>query len=84
MPANLVVAGLHHRYGNVVALEHADVTVHAGELVALLGPSGSGKSTLLAAVAGMLQPTAGSVMLGGHDLLALPAERRGLGMVFQD
>lgn len=84
MAADLVVDALHHRYGNVVALERADLTVRAGELVALLGPSGSGKSTLLAAVAGMLAPTAGSITLGGRDLLALPAERRGLGMVFQD
>ena len=84
MPADLVVDSLHHRYGSVVALERADLTVHAGELLALLGPSGSGKSTLLAAVAGMLEPTSGRVTLGGRDLLALPAERRGLGMVFQD
>jgi putative spermidine/putrescine transport system ATP-binding protein len=84
MAADLVVDALHHRYGSVVALERADLTVHAGELVALLGPSGSGKSTLLAAVAGMLEPTSGRVTLGGRDLLALPAERRGLGMVFQD
>jgi len=84
MAADLVVDALHHRYGSVVALERADLTVHGGELVALLGPSGSGKSTLLAAIAGMLEPTGGTVTLGGRDLLALPAERRGLGMVFQD
>ena len=84
MAADLVVDALHHRYGSVVALERADLTVHAGELVALLGPSGSGKSTLLAAVAGMIEPTGGRITLGGRDLLALPAERRGLGMVFQD
>ena len=83
-PADLEVTALHHRYGQVVALDHANLTVRAGELVALLGPSGSGKTTLLAAVAGMLEPTAGRVTLGGRDLLALPAERRGLGMVFQD
>ncbi len=82
--ATLDVTGLRHQYRNVVALKQADLTVHAGELVALLGPPGSGESTLLAGVAGMLQPTAGSVMLGGHYLLPLPPERRGLGMLFQD
>lgn len=84
MPSRLTIAGLHHAYGSVVALAHADLVVEAGETVALLGPSGSGKSTLLAAVAGTLTPSGGSIRLGERELIGLPAERRSLGMVFQD
>jgi putative spermidine/putrescine transport system ATP-binding protein len=50
----------------------------------LLGPSGSGKSTLLAAIAGIVKPDSGEILLDGRNLLELPAESRGLGMVFQD
>jgi ABC-type Fe3+/spermidine/putrescine transport system ATPase subunit len=84
MSSRLHIAGLRHVYGAVTALEHADLTVEDGETLALLGPSGSGKSTLLAAVAGTITPTAGSIRLGGRELIGLPAERRALGMVFQD
>lgn len=84
MPSRLTIAGLRHTYGSAVALERADLVVEAGETVALLGPSGSGKSTLLAAVAGTLTPTGGSIRLGERELIGVPAERRSLGMVFQD
>ena len=52
--------------------------------MALLGPSGSGKSTLLAAIAGIVKPHAGEILVDGRNLLDLPTEARGLGMVFQD
>lgn len=70
-------------------LRNVDLTVVAGESVAVLGPSGSGKSTLLALIAGLDRPTAGEVLLDGapvHDLsedrLALLRRRR-IGFVFQ-
>jgi len=49
------------RFGERVALEPSDLTLHAGETVALVGPNGAGKSTLLALLAGALEPTSGSV-----------------------
>ena len=74
----------------VLALEDADLTVLAGELVAIMGPSGSGKSTMLT-IAGTLEaPTAGEVRIDGQDTSALsPANRARLrrqtiGYVFQD
>ncbi|TIC86343.1 ABC transporter ATP-binding protein [Nocardioides sp. GY 10113] len=57
--------------------------VPRGGVVAVVGPNGAGKSTLVQALAGLL-PAAGSALLGGTDLLALPAQRRRVGVVFQD
>ena len=70
-------------------LDHIDLTVSAGELVALTGPSGSGKSTLLLISAGLEAPTAGQVFVDGEDLWAQSAtkqaalRRRHLGFVDQ-
>ena len=61
-------------------LDGVDISLHAGEIVALLGASGSGKSTLLRIIAGLIPADAGSVQYGGQPLYG-PA--RGIGMVFQ-
>ena len=54
------------------------------EVLAVLGPSGSGKTTLLSVIAGVTTPDAGSVELGGRQLVGRPPEQRGVGMVFQE
>jgi len=64
----------------VHALDRINVTVDAGELVCVVGPSGCGKSTLLELIAGLRQPTQGSVRLGGRTIVG-PSRRRGV--VFQ-
>ena len=62
------VRGLVKRYGAQRAVDGVDLDVRAGEVLALLGPNGAGKSTTIKAIVGLLRPTAGSVIVGGHDV----------------
>ena len=71
-------------FGSAVALAGLDLTIQAGEFIALLGPSGCGKSTALNCVAGLLPLTDGSIWLDQQRIDQLPPERRGFGMVFQN
>jgi ABC-type Fe3+/spermidine/putrescine transport system ATPase subunit len=84
----LELRGVSVTYAGVPALSCVDLTVAAGEVVALLGPSGSGKSTLLHTAAGFVLPSAGEVWLDGRRVSsptrARPPEQRGLAMVFQN
>jgi iron(III) transport system ATP-binding protein len=78
--------------GSVAAVTSADLDIEAGSIVALLGPSGCGKTSLLRAIAGLEDPTAGSVSIGGTTVSSQGAgkrqwvnpEKRNVGMVFQD
>ncbi len=87
--ADLVVMDLHLRLGENEILKGLSIDVAPGQVVALLGPSGSGKTTLLRAIAGLEQPHAGSIAIGDNVFynaarsIDLPAEKRGLGLVFQ-
>lgn len=81
---NLKVHGLTHSYGGKNAIVDVSFHIEAGEIVALLGPSGCGKSTVLRAIAGLIQPKAGQIDLGGQNLAIMSARARGIGMVFQN
>jgi len=74
---------LDKRFGDFQALQGVSLSVKPGEFIALLGPSGSGKTTLLRILAGLEFPDRGTVEHEGHDWLALPARKRGVGLVFQ-
>lgn len=73
----------------VVALDHADLTLASDEIVALVGPSGSGKTTLCSIAGGILSPTAGRVVVGGQDISDYSSKqltefrRESVGFVFQ-
>lgn len=81
---SLVLDKLTRTFGSHTALNSLDVTITGGEFVALLGPSGCGKSTALNLLAGLLEPTSGTIRLDGKRIDQLPSERRDFGMVFQN
>ena len=87
--ASIEVRDLVVRYGGVVAVRGVTFAVGAGEHVTLLGPSGCGKTTTLRAIAGLEKPASGEIRIGGEVVFGsspsvnVPAERRGLSMVFQ-
>jgi len=74
----LAAAGLCKTYGRVRAVDGVSIQVAPGEIVGLVGPNGAGKTTIINMVLGVLQPTAGSVRIGGFDLAK--ARSRALGL----
>jgi sulfate transport system ATP-binding protein len=79
----ITVSDINKRFGDFVALEDVSLEVPGGSLTALLGPSGSGKSTLLRVIAGLETPDTGRVEISGEDATTVPAQKRGVGFVFQ-
>jgi len=77
------ISGITKSYGAVQVLKGIDLTIADGELVVFVGPSGCGKSTLLRMIAGLDQPTGGTISINGRDVTPLSAADRGLAMVFQ-
>jgi ABC-type Fe3+/spermidine/putrescine transport system ATPase subunit len=74
-------------YGKTTVVDNLDLSLAQGELVSLLGPSGCGKTTTLRMIAGFIDPTGGTVEVGGKVLSSaqgsVPPERRGMSMIFQ-
>jgi sulfate transport system ATP-binding protein len=79
----IAVHNISKRFGTFEALHGVSLEIPAGSLTALLGPSGSGKSTLLRIIAGLEAPDSGRVIISGDDATTLPAQKRGIGFVFQ-
>jgi ABC-type branched-subunit amino acid transport system ATPase component len=78
---------LSRHFGGVRALDGLDLTVHKGEILGLIGPNGSGKSTTVNLVAGLYQPTTGSLHFKGQDISQLPVHERatlGIARTFQN
>lgn len=69
---------------DVIAVNNFNFEIPDGKLIGLLGPSGCGKSTTLNLISGLLKPTDGKIFFGEDDVTALPAENRGIGLVFQN
>ena len=72
------------KQSDVVAVNDFNFEIPDGKLVGLLGPSGCGKSTTLNLLCGLLTPSKGNIFFGDDDVTKLPAENRGVGMVFQN
>ncbi|MCY3698708.1 MAG: ABC transporter ATP-binding protein [Gemmatimonadetes bacterium] len=82
-PQGVELRGVEKRYGDVAAVRALDLEVRPGELVVLVGPSGCGKSTLLRLIAGLIEPTAGEVWIGGRRVDDVEPGARDVSMVFQ-
>ena len=80
----LELRGMSRSFGATNALNNFNLDVSGGMFVSLLGPSGCGKSTALNCLAGLLDLTAGEIILNGKPIQHIPAEKRGFGMVFQN
>jgi multiple sugar transport system ATP-binding protein len=81
--ASVLLDGVSRRYGDVVALEHVDLDVGDGEFLVLVGPSGCGKSTVLRLIAGLDDPTGGSVSIADQRVDGVEPRHRDVAMVFQ-
>lgn len=71
------------KYGDFVAIENLNLQINDGEFFTFLGPSGCGKTTTLRSLVGFLTPTNGEILVDGQNILEIPVEKRGIGMVFQ-
>lgn len=84
MTTKLLIDSVSKLYGAQYAVRDFSLSVAEGEFVSLLGPSGSGKSTVLSMIAGLNRPSAGRILIDGTDVTNLPANRRNIGLVFQN
>ena len=85
--SSLTIRGVRKTFGQgdkvVEVLKRIDIDVAPGEFLILVGPSGCGKSTLLNIIAGLEQPTEGSILMGERDVVNTPPAQRDIAMVFQ-
>jgi branched-chain amino acid transport system ATP-binding protein len=82
----LQTIGLEKRFGGITAAHDVSLAIEKGARHALIGPNGAGKTTVINLLTGVLKPTAGSIMLGGKDITALPPHERvrlGMARTFQ-
>ena len=83
MTSAVEVRNVRCQLGEREILKGVDLAIAPGELVTLVGPSGCGKSTMLRVIAGLEEPSMGTVLIDGVDVTTVPAEKRHVGLVFQ-
>ena len=73
---------LSKKYGKILFNE-LNINLEKGEILAIIGPSGCGKTTLLRCICGLEELDSGKILLNGYDITKIPAEERGIGLLFQ-
>ncbi|HEU4986211.1 MAG TPA: ABC transporter ATP-binding protein [Rhizobiaceae bacterium] len=81
--SRLTLERIEKRYGKAQVVRDVSLTIEEGEFVSLLGPSGCGKTTILRMVAGLVEPSSGTIRIGDRDITRLPPNKRQIGLVFQ-
>ncbi|MGQ9370110.1 ABC transporter ATP-binding protein [Azospirillum sp. A39] len=81
--AEVLLQGVRKRFGRSEVIHGVDLEIRDNEFVVFVGPSGCGKSTLLRLIAGLEEPSAGSIAIGGRRVDGVPPAGRGIAMVFQ-
>ncbi|MFQ5851269.1 MAG: ABC transporter ATP-binding protein [Candidatus Binatia bacterium] len=81
---SLILRDLTKRFDSVIAVDHADLAVREGELLAIVGESGCGKTTMLRLIAGLEVPDSGAIFIGGVPVNDIPVGRRGVQLIFQN
>ena len=81
---SISLRGLSKRFGNVLAVDQANLDVSDGEFVVIVGESGCGKTTTLRLIAGLEQPDSGTIFIGGAPVNDIPVGRRNVQMIFQN
>jgi ABC-type sugar transport system ATPase subunit len=82
--AGITLENVTKQFGSVAAVDGVNIQIADGEFFALLGPSGCGKTTTLRMIAGLEQPSSGTIRIGQRDVTELPPRERDVAMVFQD
>ena len=84
MGSDIELEDVNMRFGDCVAVDNVDLHVKKGEFFSLLGSSGCGKTTILRIISGFLEPTSGTVKIGGKDMRGIGANKRPTALIFQN
>ena len=84
MTADVELSNVTIRFGDFTAVKSASFKINSGEFFSILGPSGCGKTTLLRAISGFLEPSEGTIRIGGQDMAGKGANERPTALIFQN
>jgi spermidine/putrescine transport system ATP-binding protein len=84
MTADVELNNVTIRFGSFTAVKNANFKINSGEFFSILGPSGCGKTTLLRAISGFLEPSEGSIRIGGQDMTGCGPNQRPTALIFQN
>ena len=84
MSAAVELIGVSADFGKFRAVDRVDVNIRAGEFFSFLGPSGCGKTTILRMISGFVDPSEGTIRIGGEDMAGIRPNKRPTALIFQN